>query len=182
MVTTATHRSLRRVRRWPSSSKRLGHRTKDIRYQFHSFSDSVGFSTIGGAPTRELSSATGLETHGLTDRERGSIGPDCSDDEHAVDTMSIHTDGQEHNLDPDTEPVSDHPAASSSGPVADTKSDARLTSRDDREGLGGDESSSSIADTTSDALSASQDSHMDLSEGESESLSGGSVYESCEDL
>lgn len=79
-------------------------------------------------------------------------------------------------------PVSDHPAASSSGSIADTKSDSRSTSRDDREGLGGDASSSSIADTTSDARSASQDSHVDLSEGDSDSLSGGSVYESCEDI
>lgn len=66
------------------------------------FQDSTGFSSVGDNPTQALSSATGLETHDLPEREYGSIERDCSDDDHAADTMSIHTDGREHNLDPDT--------------------------------------------------------------------------------
>lgn len=68
--------------------------------------------------------------------------------------------------------ISDRPAASSSGSVADTTSDARSTSQDDREGLGGDVSSSSIADTISDAQSALQDRREGASERENDSLSG----------
>lgn len=59
-------------------------------------------SSVGDAPPRALSSATGLETHGIPDRESSNIERDCSDGEHVSDTMSIHTDGREHNLDPDT--------------------------------------------------------------------------------
>ena len=66
------------------------------------FRGSTGFSSVGDASTRELSSATGLETHDLPERESRGIERNCSEDEHISDTMSIHTDGREHNLDPDT--------------------------------------------------------------------------------
>jgi hypothetical protein len=69
---------------------------------FKSFQGSTGFSSVDDAPPKTLSSATGLETHGIPERESSNIERDCSDDQHISDTMSIHTDGREHNLDLNT--------------------------------------------------------------------------------
>lgn len=66
------------------------------------FQGSIEYSSEGDSPKRALSSSTGLETHVIPERESGSIQRNCSNDEHVSDTMSIHTDGREHNLDPDT--------------------------------------------------------------------------------
>lgn len=66
------------------------------------FQGSMGYSSVSDALTRATSSATGLETHGIAEEECGGIERDYSDDEYAADTVSIHTDGREHSLDPDT--------------------------------------------------------------------------------
>ena len=66
---------------------------------FMPFQGSTGFSSVDDAPPKTLSSATGLGTHGIPESESSNIERACSDDQHVSDTMSIHTDGREHNLD-----------------------------------------------------------------------------------
>jgi hypothetical protein len=86
----------------PSFSVRLGIAQEPCSTNSRPFQGSIVFSSVGDAPTQVLSSATGLETHGVPERECGDIEGNCSDDEHSADTMSMHRDGQEHSLDPAT--------------------------------------------------------------------------------